>query len=160
MCTHNAYFPQWLFGELEIYFPYFLTLSSNHSTRKTRIFPFYIANTMATDDLATQGVRSAATVVLTFSSVSAPEWLKFEMFVFQCVCKFVFTDTQLCHWHTGQFYVHLYDKNVMTSSNCNIFRVTGPLCGEFTGHRWIPPTKASDAELWCFLWSVLVQTVD
>ena len=28
-----------------------------------------------------------------------------------------------------------------------------PLCGEFTGHRWIPLTKASDAELWCFLWS-------
>ena len=26
----------------------------------------------------------------------------------------------------------------MTSSNGNIFRVTGPLCGEFTGHRWIP----------------------
>ena len=25
------------------------------------------------------------------------------------------------------------------------------LCaGEFTGHRWIPRTKASDAELWCF----------
>ena len=28
-----------------------------------------------------------------------------------------------------------------------------PLCGEFTGHRWIPSKKASDAELWCFLWS-------
>ena len=27
------------------------------------------------------------------------------------------------------------------------------MCGEFTGHRWIPRTKASDAELWCFLWS-------
>ena len=26
------------------------------------------------------------------------------------------------------------------------FRVTGPC-----GHRWIPLTKASDAELWCFL---------
>ena len=38
-----------------------------------------------------------------------------------------------------------------TSSNGNIFRITGPLCGEFTGHRWIPPTKASDAELWYFL---------
>ena len=25
-----------------------------------------------------------------------------------------------------------------TSSNGNIFRVTGPLCGEFTGHRPIP----------------------
>ena len=42
---------------------------------------------------------------------------------------------------------------MMTSSNGNIFRVTGPLCGEFTGPRWIPCTKASDAELWCFLWS-------
>ena len=38
----------------------------------------------------------------------------------------------------------------MTSSNGNIFRVTGPLCGEFTGQRWIPLTKASDAELCCF----------
>ena len=28
----------------------------------------------------------------------------------------------------------------MTSSNGNIFRVTGPLCGEFTGHRWNPLT--------------------
>ena len=39
---------------------------------------------------------------------------------------------------------------MMTSSNGNIFRVTGHLCGEFTGPRWIPNTKASDAELWCF----------
>ena len=29
------------------------------------------------------------------------------------------------------------------------------VCGEFTGHQWIPLTKASDAELWCFLWSAL-----
>ena len=27
-------------------------------------------------------------------------------------------------------------------SNGNIFRVIGPLFGEFTGHRWIPRTKA------------------
>ena len=33
------------------------------------------------------------------------------------------------------------------------FRVTCHLCGEFTGHRWIPRTKASNAELWSFLWS-------
>ena len=50
-------------------------------------------------------------------------------------------------YHSGQ-----YDC-MMTSSNGNIFRVTGHLCGEFTGPRWIPHTKASDAELWCFLWS-------
>ena len=38
---------------------------------------------------------------------------------------------------------------MMTSSNGNIFRrVTGPLCGELTGQRWFPLTKASDAELW------------
>ena len=43
--------------------------------------------------------------------------------------------------------------SMMTSSNGNIFRVTSPLCGEFTGHRWIPLTKASGAEFWCFLWS-------
>ena len=42
---------------------------------------------------------------------------------------------------------------MMTSSNGNIFRVTGHLCGEFTGPRWIRHTKASDAEPWCFLWS-------
>ena len=42
---------------------------------------------------------------------------------------------------------------MMTSSNGNVFRVTGLLCGEFTGPQWIPRTKASDAELWSFLWS-------
>ena len=40
--------------------------------------------------------------------------------------------------------------HMMTSSNGNIFRVTGHLCAEFTGHRWITRTKASDVELWCF----------
>ena len=40
---------------------------------------------------------------------------------------------------------------VMKSSNGTIFRVTGHLCGEFTGHRLISRSKASDAELRCFL---------
>ena len=42
-------------------------------------------------------------------------------------------------------------SNMMASSNGNIFRVTCHLCGEFSGHRWIPHTKASDAALWYFL---------
>ena len=46
-----------------------------------------------------------------------------------------------------------------TTSNGDIFRATGPLCGEFTGHWLIPLTKASDAELWCFLLSAPEQTV-
>ena len=48
----------------------------------------------------------------------------------------------------------------MTSSNGNIFRVSGLLWGEYTGHRWIPLTKPSDTELWCFLWSAPEQTVE
>ena len=50
--------------------------------------------------------------------------------------------------------------NMMTSSNGNIFRVTGHLCGKFTGHRLISHTKASDAELWCFLSSEPEWTVE
>ena len=48
----------------------------------------------------------------------------------------------------------------MTSSNGNIFRVTGLLWGESTGHRWIPLTTASDAELWRYLGSAPEQTVE
>ena len=43
---------------------------------------------------------------------------------------------------------------------CKHFRVTGPLCGEFSGNRRIPLTKASDAEFWYFLWSALEETVE
>ena len=61
------------------------------------------------------------------------------------------------------FMVHLYVyvtstlikcvSDMMTSSNGNIFRVTAPLWGELSGHWRIALTKATDAELWCFLWS-------
>ena len=59
--------------------------------------------------------------------------------------------------------IGLVVSSMMTSSNENIFRVTGHLRGEFICHRRIPPThthKASDAELWCFLWSAPEQTTD
>ena len=49
---------------------------------------------------------------------------------------------------------------MMTSSNGNIFRVSGPLWGEFSCHPWIHLTKACDAELWCFLFSAPEQTVE
>ena len=48
----------------------------------------------------------------------------------------------------------------MMSSNGNILSITGPLGRECTGHWWIPLTKASDEELWCFLWSMSEQTVE
>ena len=46
----------------------------------------------------------------------------------------------------------IFSMCMITLSNGNIFRITDPLCGEFTSHRWIPHTKAIDAELWSFLW--------
>ena len=77
----------------------------------------------------------------------------------------------LLHWHSEQpgncstaSYINLVDRmntlrtnditvaHMMTSSNGSIFRVTGHLCREFTGHRWIPHTKASDAEFWYFFY--------
>ena len=48
----------------------------------------------------------------------------------------------------------------LTSSNGNIFCIAGPLCRELTGDRWIPLTKVSGVELWCFLWSGPEQTVE
>ena len=41
-----------------------------------------------------------------------------------------------------------------------LLRVTDPLCGESTGHRWIPLTKVSDAELWYFQWCAPEQTAE
>ena len=50
-------------------------------------------------------------------------------------------------WSEGIHFLRWHDDVIKWKH----FRVVGPLCGEFTGHRWIPLTKASDAELWYFL---------
>ena len=42
-------------------------------------------------------------------------------------------------WHRAKW--QAYIRVMMTSSNGNIFRVTGPLCGEFKGDQWIPRTQ-------------------
>ena len=64
---------------------------------------------------------------------------KFDVFIYVSMSKL---------WRKSR----VSGDSMMTSSNGNIFRVTGHLCGKFTGPRWISRTKASDAELWCFLW--------
>ena len=87
-------------------------------------------------------------------------------FALGCTSKELWTCLTLCYvllcFSTGCFahdrhvqvsicQIGVYLRSMKTSTNGNIFRVTGLVCGEFTGHRWIPCTKASDAELWCFL---------
>ena len=54
----------------------------------------------------------------------------------------------------------LYAVAKMTSSNENSFHVTALLWEESTGHRGLPLTKASDAKLWCFVWSAPEQMVE
>ena len=49
-----------------------------------------------------------------------------------------------------KYWVIIIFHRMMTSSNGNIFHVTGHLCGEFTSHRWIPCTKDSVVELLMF----------
>ena len=81
-----------------------------------------------------------------------------------CTMSLVFIKWHSIMWITLQSYCHTASIPwvnstgcvalvKMMSSNGNIFCVTGHLCGEFTGHRWIPLIKASDVEHWCFLWS-------
>ena len=62
----------------------------------------------------------------------------------------------VCNWLVIPC-INIFEKK-KKKSNGNIFRVTGLLCREFTGHRWIPLTKASDVELWCSLSSGLKQS--
>ena len=64
----------------------------------------------------------------------------------------------ICSWPykssaRGRYEVAFVSSNsdMMTSSNEKIFSVIDPLWGKSTGHRWIPLTKASDAELIRFL---------
>ena len=63
-------------------------------------------------------------------------------------------------WFIEKYHQDTCVNKQQSSSSCDILRkvhpvyftiYTGPLCEEFTGHRWIPLTKASDAQLWSFL---------
>ena len=78
-------------------------------------------------------------VIMWCANRQAYHYLPSPVCGYTCYCKLQIRD--------------LYHQYMMTSSNGNIFRVTGLLCGEFTCHRWIPLTKASDAGVWCYLWS-------
>ena len=52
------------------------------------------------------------------------------------ICFFSLRALSLFHFKVTSWWRHQMEKK---------FRVTGHLCREFTGHRWIPRTKASDA---------------
>ena len=91
--------------------------------------------------------RLTCTAIILFFSVVFPGRRVEVMFI--NAEKFVCTGEELVVYTS----VLSNRKFMMTSSNGNIFCVTGPVWEEFIGHQLIPLTKASDAEVWCFLWS-------
>ena len=71
----------------------------------------------------------------------------FELYGRGCVTREVSDQTLLgaSPWIIN--WVSIHDDVIKWT---HFFCVTGPLRGDFTGHRRIPFTKASDAELWYF----------
>ena len=112
------------------------------------------------------GIRQSNSLPPVFTSIYPQQWSLEQCWYLYLIvlCFIVFTVTRLvdscnssvyisqrCSTGTGAIVMPEKWHFMMTSSNGNIFRVTGHLCGEFTGPRWIL-TKARDAELWCFLY--------
>ena len=52
-----------------------------------------------------------------------------------------FNSIKLLHNTNMVLHNSIYGSHMMTSSNGNIFRVTGPLCGEFTGPGEFPAQR-------------------
>ena len=91
--------------------------------------------------------------------VAAPRWLCWGPFIWHVPVRFFESHSYLAGVTAVELRRHILNVK-MTSSNGNLFRATGPLCAEFTDHRWIPLTNASYTELWWFLWPVPEQTVE
>ena len=111
-----------------------------------------VKNYLDSCDLLLQYVKYSMNCVNSTSAENDLDWFADISWKYFLIGKLDLEDVQSL-WN-------FLKNNMMTSSNGNKkFRVTGPLCGEFTSHRWIPFTKDSEAELWCFLWSAPEQTV-
>ena len=106
------------------------------------------------------------TVCLCFLLLCHPFYGNLYCFVFPNIFRCCFNGTEAIAWLSKYQWRSLdghgqnrwllntaIPNKARNHDDVNIFRVTGHLWGEFTGRRWIPRTKASDAELWCFLWS-------
>ena len=69
------------------------TDSKNPSSWKIAAVSFYIVNIIVADDLATQGAKASAAMVLTYFSrnipASAPEWLNTKVVDYHCVRKYI-----------------------------------------------------------------------
>ena len=116
--------------------------------------------------------KSVITSQITDNSINYPKACsrrtapKYQSSTLQALCRWNAAVTTSTEGHRGTV-MHYWSSVrgiltfcfMMASSNGNISRVTGPLCGELIGNQWTPLTKASDAEPWYFLLSSPEQTV-
>ena len=112
-----------------------------------------------------------------FSFVKLQKCMLRVIYIIWCLCPYVYSFLQ-CPVIARQDFVWPYlpwgGKDLldalfhhwemlwcmMTSSNENICRVTGPLQGDSTDHQWISLKKFCDAKLWYFLRRAPEQTVE
>ena len=67
------------------------------------------------------------------------QWEMLMLFLYQmCRLNVMGESWDIRALHSTQ---NIIRQHMMTSSNGNIFRDTGHLCGEFTDHQWIPAHK-------------------
>ena len=135
-----------------------------YASVSSNIWPFRLVWILSLRLMFSQLTRiySVACVIFMVSSgrvLSLHEYLvwyfvRFTAFFFGFLVALLFTMPVMCSmrylWVALLLY-WLFSSFMMTSSNGNIFRVTGHRCTEYTGHQRIPRTKASDAKLWSFL---------
>ena len=86
--------------------------------------------------------------------VKFPHGVKLRLFMLYCYIQHAI-ETSCLHSLNGHYPYHplpALGYIVMTSSNGNIFRVTGALCGEYTGHRWCGALMFSLICVWINGW--------
>ena len=88
------------------------------------------------------GVSTADTHI-EFTSEHNEDWDRFYQFLFSSTNRVLVTlDTILLRSNHGfQLKVCPGKDFRKTSSNKNLFHITGPLWGEIVRHRWIPPQR-------------------
>ena len=137
----------WIIMQISNHYFFFIKINMCIiSTISKKIWPVVVEVFITVDWLLPRCISVHFRVNLFYISwsVSSIEWNIVNFIMLIC------NDGTIDIYHHLSTSIHFYFYVMMKSWNGKIFRVTGHSCGEFSGHRWFPYTKTSDAELWCF----------
>ena len=101
-----------------------------------KIYSFVLLSIGSGNDLAPGGNKPLPDTMLSHISVAIYMASKSH----NVQIAWAFSPTMRRRWtgRTDAGTMHFADWIIMTSSNGNVFHITGTLCREFTGHRWTP----------------------